>query len=289
MRRARADRSGPNAVVAEQRAEGSAVSSPGEQRESQRAFSRSRWSENQHSAFAIDDRRGVHPGSLTFNCAHAMNAGSSITKRAPALCRTGSHWTPGSDPTLDGLRDSGPVHRPDPPAMRLDDLARNRQSKAGILSKPLTWPIRIEALEYPLQRVRGDAGTVVFDSNDHLLLGRFAVPRGCAPGEGDTNDHSRVRKMSRRCRSGSSRPAPDANRGPARNNPSWYVDPAAMELKVLSEPRCCAANPGTSTRRHAGALRRRPDQLRRAPAPHPAEKRRKCRRSVGRAAERHAA
>ena len=81
-------------------------------------------------------------------------AGNRTTKRAPA--------TEGS---LSARVGTGTVLRPDPSAMRFDDLLRNRQPEAGVLSKALMRPVGVEALEDALQRVVANPGPVVIDDD----------------------------------------------------------------------------------------------------------------------------
>src|SRR5438105_13110250 len=59
------------------------------------------------------------------------------------------------------------VLRPDAPAMRLDELFRDRQSQSGILPKALMRPAGVETLENALQRVRANARPVVIDDGFH--------------------------------------------------------------------------------------------------------------------------
>src|ERR1700761_6818941 len=68
---------------------------------------------------------------------------------------------------------SGPVLGPDAPAMGLDDLLGDRQSKPRILAEALMRAVGIEALEDPQQSVLADAGTVVVDHD--LDLGADAA------------------------------------------------------------------------------------------------------------------
>ena len=81
-----------------------------------------------------------------------------------------------------------PIGGPNSPAMRLDDLARDRQSEAGILTKALVRPIRVEPLEYALERVRRYSWTIVVDRDDYLVFWRLAVRGSRAPRERDPHE-----------------------------------------------------------------------------------------------------
>ena len=57
------------------------------------------------------------------------------------------------------------VHRADAAAMRLDDLARDRQAEAGILAEALIGPIGIKTLENALEGIGGNARPVIVDDD----------------------------------------------------------------------------------------------------------------------------
>src|SRR5699024_11254364 len=50
------------------------------------------------------------------------------------------------------VRGAGAVLRPDPSAVRFDDLLGDREPEAGVLAKALVRPVGVEALEDPLDR-----------------------------------------------------------------------------------------------------------------------------------------
>src|SRR5665647_3427491 len=60
-----------------------------------------------------------------------------------------------------GIERTWAVLRPDAPAMRLDDLFRDRQTQSGILPKALMRPVGVEALEDSLQRILANSRPVV--------------------------------------------------------------------------------------------------------------------------------
>ena len=70
-----------------------------------------------------------------------------------------------------------PILSPDAAMMSLDDLSRDRQSQPRILAKSLHRPVRIEALENSLQRVRRDAWTVVIDLDNDAIARRLVCGR----------------------------------------------------------------------------------------------------------------
>ena len=79
------------------------------------------------------------------------------------------------------VRRRGAVFGPQPAAMGLDDLKRDRQPEAGILPEALMRPIGVEALENLLHGVRIDAGAVVVDGELDLALETAAGdPHGAA-------------------------------------------------------------------------------------------------------------
>ena len=84
--------------------------------------------------------------------AHLLAAGSQTMKRAPSTVAV----------ALAAIR---PVLRPDPAAVRLDDLARDRQAEPGVLSEALVRAVGVEALEDALERMGGDARPVVVDDD----------------------------------------------------------------------------------------------------------------------------
>ena len=61
--------------------------------------------------------------------------------------------------------------------MRFDDLPRDRQAEAGVLAEALARPVRIEALENPLEGIGRNAGAVIIDDD----LEAFAGKAGFAP------------------------------------------------------------------------------------------------------------
>ena len=65
--------------------------------------------------------------------------------------------------------DAGAIARRYASAVRFDDLARNRQPKAGILAKSLVWPVRIESIKNSLESVSGNARAVVVDGDLEAL------------------------------------------------------------------------------------------------------------------------
>ena len=75
------------------------------------------------------------------------------------------------------LAREGPVGRPYPSAVRLNDLTRNGKSEPGILSEALARAIGVEALENALEGVRRDSRAVVVDRDDDLIARRLAVRR----------------------------------------------------------------------------------------------------------------
>ena len=103
---------------------------------------------------------------------HAPKAGSSTTKRAPAPWRVGSSGLSSSIAAGGAPRSRGAVVRPNPPAMRLDDLAGNRQPEARVLTEALARAIGIKSLENALKRMRRDPGAVIIDGNDDAVARR---------------------------------------------------------------------------------------------------------------------
>ena len=132
---------------------------------------------------ARPSRRGV--------AGHGADAGSSTTKRAPAPCRVGSSGsTHCGSATRTEIAWRLTVARPNPSAVSLDNLARNRQSKARVLTEPLLWSIRIKSLEYSLQRMRRDSRAVIVDRDDDAVDGRLPLllSLGRLPLERDAHD-----------------------------------------------------------------------------------------------------
>ena len=62
--------------------------------------------------------------------------------------------------------------------MRLDDLARDRQTEPRILAEPLAGTIRIEPLEDPLEGMGRNAGTIVLDHDFDALARVILVEAG---------------------------------------------------------------------------------------------------------------
>src|ERR1700761_7510696 len=57
------------------------------------------------------------------------------------------------------------IFGPDPSAMGVHDLLRDRQAKSGILPEALMRPVGVEAFEYPREGVFANAGSVVVDDD----------------------------------------------------------------------------------------------------------------------------
>src|SRR6202043_1844803 len=62
-----------------------------------------------------------------------------------------------------GAGRAGAILGPDAPAMRFDDLLRDRQPQPGILPETLMRPVGVEALEDFLQRILANPRPVVVD------------------------------------------------------------------------------------------------------------------------------
>ena len=165
----------PNAVVADQRPEKRRRRGPREQGQSQRALSRSGRSEDQHPVFAVDHGRCVQarPSDASPSCRQRRQFDDETRAGAVPDRLVRHRRIAVRDPHGRGL--SGTIGGPDPSAVRLDDLTRDRQSQAGVLAEPLTWPVGVESLENSLERVRGDAWPVVVDGDDDTVLGRLSV------------------------------------------------------------------------------------------------------------------
>ncbi len=131
--------------------------------------------------------------------------------------------------------------------------------KPGILAEPLLRPVGVEALEYALQRVRRDAGTVVLDLDDDLVSLRLAfsarliaarrkATRTSPPGS--ENEHALSMRLVITCARRESWPMHEKSRRPLRRR--------AAPSTASASRRCCAANrrPSPTTARDARRGRR---------------------------------
>ncbi len=184
-------------------------------------------------------------------------AGSRTMKRAPR--------TVGSPSSSGG---AGAVLGADRAAMRLDDLAGDRQAEPGILAEPLLGPVRVEALEDPLQRrARGCPAP---------RPRRSARPRrgpGAAPPGPSRRTGENERALSRRL----------LTTWPSRlswpmivNGASWLRRPAPRRRAGSGSPSGGAAR-WPPTPPWSGAAADRPAAPRRARARHRGARRRRCR------------
>ena len=96
-----------------------------DQRQRQRALAGARGAAHQHAALADDERRRVQGRPARRRRAHGAIAGRLTTKRAPAPWR-GRRLRRSAV----ARRSGAAVLGPDAPAVRLDDLARDRQAQA---------------------------------------------------------------------------------------------------------------------------------------------------------------
>ena len=146
-----------DAVVADEAGEGQRGTACLNQRKREPGFAGSGGTADQHGARADQNRRGVDARLVI---GHPRIAGRRTTKRAPSTrgpsCSDDAHAVLGADAA----------------AMRLDDLARDREAKAGVLPEALMRPVGVEALEDALHRLRLDARPVIVDRD----LDRVAQP-----------------------------------------------------------------------------------------------------------------
>ena len=77
----------------------------------------------------------------------------AFDRRILPISRTWSADAPGT----------APIFGPDPTGMRFDDLARYRKPKTRILAEAIIGPVRVKALKDSLQRMSGDARTIVLN------------------------------------------------------------------------------------------------------------------------------
>src|SRR3977135_1011273 len=86
-------------------------------------------------------------------------------------CRQPHHEAHASNPRFAvGAERPRAVLRPDAPAMRLDDLFRDRQPQPGILPKPLMRPVGVKTLEDSFQRILADPRPIVVDDDFNFRL-----------------------------------------------------------------------------------------------------------------------
>ena len=146
-----------------------------------RAADQQRGATNRHRGRVDRMRRNRQPASQA--------AGSQTVNRAPST-------SSGSSVVRSRL---GAVLGDDLAAVRLDDLARDRQAEARVLAESLVRPVGVEALEDALERVGGNARAVVVD--DDLVAASRRRARSQRT-QVDAHAAPRPRRTSARCRSG---------------------------------------------------------------------------------------